>query len=434
MPTLVRESFAFSGGAVDRAGAYPVIRNVLLCGSESAWGRRYLPEAFAGDRVKRYEGRPVNLNHSDTPGARDIRDRIGWIENARHNAAGMPVGDIGINPKHPEAESVLWAAEHKPDFCSMSHVADIDARPGAGGVSEVRECKSVESVDIVTTGATTRTMYSEGGRPVSQTVREYAAGIARRVDDFDKIARLKWLVKEEGYADAPMPADAPPADAADADAGISAAFEAAIMGVVRKAMSGDLDVPEAARKFKSLLKSHGDTTDSGDDEGDDDDWDSEGDDEYDDSGKAKEAVGDGSSNQGGQERAMNAKDPKAHDEDGDHVGYYRRGNKKTGKRRRAKESAPGREAAPTESLLSELVSEAFTPSATQLTALKGMKDAADRVAFIREQKGLANATRPRSTGRETPVKESAPPTGREEARLAMAAESARLRGVKPSAN
>lgn len=261
----LEERFAFTGGTVDRAGKYPVVRGVLLCGPTSANRRRYLKQAFAGDRVRRYEGKPVFVDHGDGRTARSYRDKIGVIENARvREADGMPVGDIAVNPEQACGKQFLWDAEHKPNSCGMSHVAHCETKPAADGYDEVTEVAEVESVDVVIGPATTKGLHEQAGRDTVFTLKRLAEWVARHPKSTTKqITRAKKLA--EDYADVgdvPAAAEDPAADA-DPDAAISAGFKAAIMAVVAKAMDGGMDAKAALAKIKTLLNSHGDATDSG---------------------------------------------------------------------------------------------------------------------------------------------------------------------------
>lgn len=263
MPTkVISERASFSGGKVRRDGAYPVVLGVLLCGATSKQGRSYLPAAFAGDRVKRYEGRACFVNHDR--GDRTAESKLGEFENCRLNDRGLPVGDLAVNPKHPLAESVLWAAEHKPGFYGMSHMADCATRY-EGGKEVVEEVREVLSVDLVANPATTRTLYeSAGGKPV--LIKEYFAALAPRLTLGQTVA-VKRLAEMDDLGAAPMPPEAPAAGDTDTDpdTAISAGFEAALMAVIKKAMAGGMDPKAALAKIKTLLASHGDATDSGDD-------------------------------------------------------------------------------------------------------------------------------------------------------------------------
>jgi hypothetical protein len=240
------ERMAFSGGKVDRTGPYPIVRDVLLCGPASANGNDYLRECFPPD-VKLYENRPIFIDHGQKGGSRGYRDKLAWVENERRRASdGMPVGDLGVNPKHAEAESFLWAAEHKPDFCGMSHVADAELRHGTDGRKKVFRIECIESVDVVIDPATTKGLTAE-----SRSSR------VKTTINVGQILRLKRLA--EDFCDMEMDA---PADDVSADDGISAAFKQAIMSVIDGAMDGG-DAKEALKKIKKLLDSHADVNGDG---------------------------------------------------------------------------------------------------------------------------------------------------------------------------
>src|SRR5207248_2757363 len=82
--------------------------------------------------------------------------RLGRTETDRRRSDGMPTGHIGSNPKRSEAESVLWAAENKPDFAGMSHVAECHSSYGTDGWEDVTKVVAVESSDLVVDPATTK--------------------------------------------------------------------------------------------------------------------------------------------------------------------------------------------------------------------------------------------------------------------------------------
>jgi hypothetical protein len=184
-------------------------------------------------------------------------------------------------------------------------------------------------------------------------------------------------------------APAPDADDTDAGSGVTAAFESAIMSIVKEALAKGQDKKSVLKTIGKLLDGHADVN-GGTSSTDDD------------------ATADATAKEGAAAAAAAAAAAK-----------------------------PAAEA----TILDEIVREGFTPSATQLAALRGMADPATRTAFIREQKGLQAASRPKSASREgvaATVREGAAggadqPTPVEEARQLFAAESARLRGV-PSKN
>ena len=159
MPKTLTETFGFSAGKVDRTGVAPVVKNVLLCGPVSANRRRYLASAFEGSRVNRYNGAPVFLNHSGRHEDRVYQDKIAVVENVRHRADGMPVGDLRVNPGHPFREAFLFDAEHSPTSCGMSHVAACQTRTAKDGTEEIIAVDAVESVDVVLKPATSAGLY-----------------------------------------------------------------------------------------------------------------------------------------------------------------------------------------------------------------------------------------------------------------------------------
>lgn len=272
MAKRISELAALSASGVDRSGAYPVVREVLLCGATSANRRRYRKEAFAGDRVKRYEGRPVFLDHGDPRGPRKYADKIATVENVRLRSDGMPVGDIAINPKHPLAEAVLWDAENKPRSCGMSHVANCETVTSPDGWEEITEVVEVVSVDLVTDPATTKGFHEHKAR--AMTLREYAEQFAKVPGaTAAQIVAVKRLAEMDDMGDVPL--GTPAADVSPED-GIKDAFKQAIAHLVDQCMSGDGDPKECLKKIKKLIDSHGEVNgksepaeEPADDEGDD---------------------------------------------------------------------------------------------------------------------------------------------------------------------
>lgn len=366
MGKLLTERLAFSAGKVDRSGAYPVVREVLLCGPESANRRRYRAEAFAGDRIKRYEARPVFLNHGK--GAREYQDKIATVESPRHRADGMPVGDLAVNPKHPLAEAFLWDAEHKPRSCGMSHVANCETTTAKDGWEEITEVVSVESVDIVTDPATTKGLHE--GKTVAKTVKQLAEWVRQHARSNARQKSFAKLVAEMDGMDGATLDAAPPAEDADPSEGIKDAFATAVMHLAKQALDGEIDSKDFAKKVKKLVDSHAEVNGG--------DSDTSADDTSDDSG----------------------------DDSGDDM---------------PKESRPQ----PWD-VLRECQAQDYTPTATELEVLAGVTSAEKRKAFVTEQKAKAAnaaAQKPQSAARtpgasaagKTVVKEEkAVPTGGKE--------------------
>ncbi|HEX4612678.1 MAG TPA: hypothetical protein VH092_31070 [Urbifossiella sp.] len=275
---VLAERFAFQAGRVDRSGPRPVIRDVLLCGPTSANRRRYPRAAFAGDRVLKYAGRPVFLNHGDGRGPRRYEDRIAKVINPRHRADGMPVGDLEVRPKHPFAEAFLDDAENDPTSVGMSHVARCRTAPGRDGWEEVRAVEEVESVDVVLDPATTRGLYEHTRRTAvgKISLRQFGDrfGPAWGPRRWTAFVRLCEAVGPP--ADAPVMDDPPPGPAGPGD--LKAALTAALAPLLDDAFETG-DPTRAVAALKDFIRLHArhagggsDTPDpmsDGDDAGDD---------------------------------------------------------------------------------------------------------------------------------------------------------------------
>ena len=259
MAKLLTEQFAFSGtvGDGDKSN---IIENVPLCGATSANRRRYCKEAFAGERVARYNGRPVYLNHGPGRGGRSYQDQIGTVENARLNAEGLPVGDIAINPKKPYAEAVLWDAKHKPHACGMSHVAQCKTRTGADGWEEITEVVSVESVDLVTDPATTKGLRESKGSNVSKiSVKQYVERFGAKWGAKPWAAATKLCEDLGGMADTPA-IDEPAAGAEGGD--LKSALVSAIAPMLDEAFESG-DGSKVCSAIKDFIKLHAKHTGKG---------------------------------------------------------------------------------------------------------------------------------------------------------------------------
>lgn len=268
---------------MDRSGTYPIVRGVLLCGPISANGRDYPSKAFAGPAVKKYEGKSVFLNHSIKANqSRDVRDKLAWIENARHREDGMPIADIGFNPKHVETESILWAAEHKPGYCGMSHVAHCRTNR-KNGRDVVEEIIGVESVDIVVDPATTHGFFEQEQQPMKIKLAAFAEWVAKNPKStVAQCLKVKQLAEE--YDDAETDA---PADDAEVGSAIDDAFRSLLHAHVDELLSDSQTVDDFMKKVKALHKAHKGKDAKKDDAPADDEGDEPADDDAEESKKPK---------------------------------------------------------------------------------------------------------------------------------------------------
>jgi len=164
-----------SGCRVDRQAG--IVFGVLVCGTESANGRKYPWGRGLKCDPRVYEGKPVNCDHGTQ---NTVERRFGWLANVRVGSDGRPRADLHILKSHPMAGRVMEAAERNPSLFGMSHVAMARTR-SERGVEIVEAITSVESVDIVASPATTKGLYESVGTrpaptpkpPVKAVVREF---------------------------------------------------------------------------------------------------------------------------------------------------------------------------------------------------------------------------------------------------------------------
>lgn len=262
-----RVSAPFTGVKVTGTPDAPVIENVLLCGPVSRNRKRYLKEAFAGDRVKRYNGKPVKVTKKHGEANSLYEEQIGTVENARHRHDGMPIGDLVINPATEIARKFIWDAKNKPTACGMSHVAECDLRRASDGWDEVTELVEAISVDVIGAGhAATVTSLAEGAH-MKTTLRAVIENCRPRLSEAKKaLARKLLLVAEDdagmgAMMDAPVDASA---EGTDPDQAITDAFKQAMHAQIDALLEGSHTLAELITKIRELGKAHGKLMGKGD--------------------------------------------------------------------------------------------------------------------------------------------------------------------------
>lgn len=293
---------AAGGQRVDRAKC--IIYGVKIAGLRSpntpigvqgANGTDYLPEAFA-KALPLYEGAMVNVNHPPRTAAgqvRDTEDRLGKIKGV-YLHEGEPYGNLHLIPSHRMTSSLLDAAENTDlsDCFALSHnsLGIGEVRNGRYVVSEI---PVVRSVDVVTIGGTTRSLF-ESEQPMKIKVRQLfeAAGPKLKVSAKKRprlAAFVTRLLEDDDYSavmDSDTDATEPPADHEQA---LKDGFEASVAAIVKKCLDGEEDPKECIQRIKELLSAHDKLTDDDDDEdleeADDSD---EGDDDKGDKGDKKD--------------------------------------------------------------------------------------------------------------------------------------------------
>lgn len=232
-------------GKVDRDAG--VIRGVRVCGASSANGNDYAAGSFGNCR--QYEGRHVYLNHDHAGRERSVADKLGWLENVRPDADGTPRGDFHILKSHPAAGSVLEAAERNPSLFGFSHVARCRYSPAPGGRKRVEAVEEVQSVDLVSTPATTGGFFESAttrGVTVSTTNKAAAVAALERVAaaSTGTTKRKLWRALESL------------AVAGDSTRAASEAFRAAGVAVLDELFGGGLTLADALAKLKDLHAGH----------------------------------------------------------------------------------------------------------------------------------------------------------------------------------
>lgn len=177
----VTELIEFSKGSkvrTDEATGALVIEGVKYLGSKSSnvngdGTHNEYPLEGRVSSEKLYEGASIYLNHPgrDNPGEdRRVEDKIARLRNTsgRSTTSGS-FGDLWVNPEHPLAKQIVWAAEHSPDSIALSHNAQ-----GSGVVEgKSNKCKvtvtKVRSVDLVAAAATTSSLFESEGTMTQET-------------------------------------------------------------------------------------------------------------------------------------------------------------------------------------------------------------------------------------------------------------------------
>jgi len=182
-----------------------VITGVKVLGFESPSHKRKYPVAAMRASVSLYENAMVNFDHPAglyEPAKKNVprsatTSSFGRIRNARVDESRGIVGDLHLNPGHPFANAVKWAAENDPASYALSHLADLEGHLESGWFHTHRIAK-VHSVDVVSNGGTTAGLYEsaamqEGDHPVELNSMTREAIQAARQD-------LKVLTVAEALA------------------------------------------------------------------------------------------------------------------------------------------------------------------------------------------------------------------------------------------
>lgn len=137
-----------------------VIRGVKVFAFTSKNGRDY-SKALKGNAKRLYEGVCVSTDHPPEGGVPSVASRFGVLKNVTEQADGG-YADLHFNPKHPNAEQILYAAEKQPELYAMSHrvpAGKYKASRGKDGQLAVESISEVRGVEIVTEGGMNPSLF-----------------------------------------------------------------------------------------------------------------------------------------------------------------------------------------------------------------------------------------------------------------------------------
>lgn len=135
-----------------------VVRGVKILGQKSKNKNRRYPREVMEAARSRYEGKPVNINHTENASS-SFEGRFGVMRNVRMEGEDLRA-DLHYNPKHILAEQFAWAVENQPSSIGFSHVAKLREKRVAGGLI-VEAIELVKSVDLVADPATTSGVFED---------------------------------------------------------------------------------------------------------------------------------------------------------------------------------------------------------------------------------------------------------------------------------
>jgi hypothetical protein len=200
-PFVAESAASISARRIDRLAG--LVRGVKLVGTRSGNGRKYPPRVLAA-AARLYAGVGVNLGHHLDPLGRPLpvppEDRFGRILDPRPAADGGLVGDLRLNPRHPFADRFLWACEFDPGqygFSPIHHVRWADGgKPDADGDLVAEAILQVLSVDLVSDGGTTSTVFESAGPPPRHPPGSLGAVLDRLADARPAPTPLQaWLAR-----------------------------------------------------------------------------------------------------------------------------------------------------------------------------------------------------------------------------------------------
>jgi hypothetical protein len=156
-------------GKIDPGKA--AIYGVKILGEQSANPpphNNFYPIQTRRASAKLFENIRVFLNHparENAAGTRPYQDAMGLLVNVREAGDGLRA-DWLFPPKHPLAENVLWDAQHAENGLAFSINAEADKIRFDGDRKVIEKFARVNSVDLVSRGATVSGLFESRRPPV----------------------------------------------------------------------------------------------------------------------------------------------------------------------------------------------------------------------------------------------------------------------------
>lgn len=149
-----------------------VIQGVSVLGHKSPNGKkgRKYPKQYHESAKRHLEGIAVTLNHPKEGEDRRVEDRIGVLRGIETiEEDGQPktrAKEFVVNPEHPRAKQILWAAENQPESLGMS-VDNLNRwkEDPKTGEAIAQECIKSYGVDLVAQPATNKGLFESEQLP-----------------------------------------------------------------------------------------------------------------------------------------------------------------------------------------------------------------------------------------------------------------------------
>ena len=148
-----------------------VILDVAVLGPKSSNGDgRIYTEEYHRSAIKFYEGILVAPDHPTMHNPRSVLDTIGQLKELfvqiKNDGPHTFAKKLIINPHHPHAKQILWAAENNPDSLGLSHDVLVESNyVKKTGELVVTKCLKAFEVALVIDPATNKNLFESENLP-----------------------------------------------------------------------------------------------------------------------------------------------------------------------------------------------------------------------------------------------------------------------------